>query len=175
MPRCWVPPRPSLASSISASSTASSTTSTTGEAHQFLDQLDGQARQTLLSNASVKIVGGVSYKDNQTFAREMNTDTGFLSSLSKHESSTEFCLWIKNVIPDALKLSVPFGLLESAKLLDDTGQQLLLDQNRELFCVPSPQKLAAHRNTIRQAGKQLSRCPGSRFNRNRLVLNESPT
>ena len=90
-------------------------------AHQFLDQLDGRARQTLLANASVKVVGGLSHKDNQAFASEMNTDKDFLASLQKHESGTEFGLWVKNVIPDTLRLSVPFGLLESAKLLDQSG------------------------------------------------------
>ena len=106
-------------------------------AHQFLDQLNGQTRQTLLANASVKIVGGLSHKDNQTFAKEMNTDTDFLSSLRKQESGTEFGLWVKNVIPETLRLTVPFGVLESAKLLDQSGQQALRDQNRQLYCVPA--------------------------------------
>lgn len=34
--------------------------------------------------------------------------------------------------------SVPFGLLEGAKLLDHNGQRALLDQNRELYCVKAP-------------------------------------
>lgn len=99
-------------------------------AHQFLDQLSAMTRQSLLSNASVKIVGGLSHKDNQSFAREMGTDTDFLATLLKHESSTEFGLWIKHVIPQALRLSVPFGLLESANRLDHAGEQAQLDFNR---------------------------------------------
>ena len=111
-------------------------------AHQFLDQLDGRARQTLLSNASVKLVGGLSYKDNQAFAREMGSDTDFLASLRKQASGTEFALWVKNAIPQALRLSVPFGLLESAKRLDGDGELALRAHNRDLYCVPnSPAQL----------------------------------
>ena len=102
-------------------------------AHQFQDQLNAMTRQTLLANASIKIVGGLSHKDNQAFAREMGTDTEFLSSLTKHESSTEFGLWIKHQIPQALRLKVPFGLLESAVRLDGEGKQAQLVLNRRLY------------------------------------------
>ncbi len=102
-------------------------------AHQFMDQLNPMTRQTLLANASVKIVGGMSHKDNQSLAREMGTDTDFLSSLLKHQSSTEFGLWIKHVIPQALRLTVPFGVLESATRLDQNGEQAQLDFNRKLY------------------------------------------
>ncbi len=105
-------------------------------AHQYLDQLNNNAKQALLTNASIKIVGGLSHKDNQALSREMGTDTDFLSSLRKKSSSTEFGLWIKHVIPHALRLNVPFGLLESAVRLDERGVQLQLEFNRLQYCVP---------------------------------------
>lgn len=105
-------------------------------AHQFLDQLDTKTRQNLLANASVKIVGGLSHKDNQAFAREMGTDTDFLTSLRKKERSTEFGLWVKHAIPEALRLSVPFGILSAAKRLDRDGEIAQRQQNRERYCVP---------------------------------------
>jgi hypothetical protein len=103
-------------------------------AHQFLDQLNPKARQTLLANASVKIVGGLSHKDNQSFAREMGTDVAFLESLHKQPSGTEFGLWVKNQIPHALRLSVPFGLLEHAARLDADGESHQRAVNRRLYC-----------------------------------------
>ena len=107
-------------------------------AHQYLDQLESRTKQALLANASIKIAGGLSSKDNLALAREMGTTPEFLSSLRKEDwSKTEFGLWIKHQIPEALKLNIPFGLLESAKLLDSFGAQLLLDQNRQLYCVPA--------------------------------------
>lgn len=106
-------------------------------AHQFLDQLSQGPKQNLLSNASVKIVGGLSHSDNQTFAREMDTTTDFLASLRKRESGTEFGLWIKHVIPHTLRLAVPFGPFDNEPVLDGEGQQLLKMQNRERYCVPA--------------------------------------
>ena len=104
-------------------------------AHQFLDQLNSKARKTLMVNASVKIVGGLEYADYQSFAREMNTTASFLKSLKKQESGTKFGLWIKNAIPEALSLSVPFGLLEGSKWLDYAGRHALLEQNRQRYCI----------------------------------------
>ena len=66
----------------------------------------------------------------------MGTTPDFLSALRKQSASTEFGLWIKHQIPEALQLSVPFGLLESAIRLDDGGWQAQLDQNRARYCVP---------------------------------------
>ncbi len=120
-------------------------------AHQLLDQLNAMTRQTLLANASVKIVGGLSHKDNQAFAPEMGTDKAFLALLQKKESSTEFGLWIKHVVPQALRLSVPFGLLESANRLDTSGEQAQLDNNRQRYCtqlqIPPPE-LVCHEEPI---------------------------
>ena len=105
-------------------------------AHQYLDQLDARTKQALLTNASIKLVGGLSYRDNQAFAREMGTTPDFLSSLKKEErSKTEFALWIKHQIPEAIKLTVPFGLLESAKRLDAFSTEMLLIDNRDKYCV----------------------------------------
>jgi hypothetical protein len=104
-------------------------------AHQFLDQLNPSARQTLLANASVKIVGGLSNKDNRSFASEMGTDVSFLESLRKRESGTEFGLWVKNQLPNALRLSVPFGLLEGAVRLDAEGEHYQRLVNRSNYCI----------------------------------------
>lgn len=103
-------------------------------AHQYLDQLPQQAKRSLATNASTKIVGGLEYTDQQSLAKQMNTDAEFLSSMQKHESGTVFALWIKNVIPQALKLNVPFGRLASETVLSDDGMQILLKQNRERYC-----------------------------------------
>lgn len=127
-------------------------------AHQFLDQLNPMTRQTLLANASVKIVGGLSHKDNQSFAREMGTDTEFLTSLQKHESSAEFGLWIKHVIPRALRLSVPFGLLESSNRLTRSGEQAQLDFNRQHYCAKVHSAAPEHQ-TARETHKPAETAP----------------
>lgn len=104
-------------------------------AHQYLDQLPPQARRSLATNASIKMVGGLEYTHQQSFAKQMNTSTEFLSTIQKHKSGTEFALWIKNVIPQALRLNVPFGRLASESRLTDLGMQMLLEQNRKRYCV----------------------------------------
>ena len=125
-------------------------------AHQFLDQLNSVTRQTLLANASVKIVGGLSNKDNKSFAAEMGTNVSFLESLRKKESGTEFGLWVKNHLPKALRLNVPFGVLESAVRLDADGRLRQLEANRQKYCVStqiSAPKETANVETKEQTAK----------------------
>ena len=103
-------------------------------AHQFLDQLDGRTRQALLANASIKMVGGLSHKDAQAFAREMQTSTAFLSELRKEDTHTQFGLWIKNVILKAVSLSVPFGAMAKPQKMGQAARQKQRTINRQKYC-----------------------------------------
>jgi hypothetical protein len=54
-------------------------------AHQNLDQFDQKLRATVMSSTSIKLVGGLSDKDANVFAREMRCQPEFLHGMRKFE------------------------------------------------------------------------------------------
>ena len=104
-------------------------------------------------------MGGLSNKDNKSFAAEMGTNVSFLESLRKKESGTEFGLWVKNHLPKALRLNVPFGVLESAVRLDADGQLRQLEANRQQYCVST--QIASSKETANVEPKEETAEPTS--------------
>ncbi len=103
-------------------------------AHQNLDQLSQKLRATIAASTSIKLAGGVSAKDADAYAKETNSEPEFVRSMRKRSGSTEFACWIKNVTPQAIRLSVPLGYVESLPVIDDGEYDNLIAANRARYC-----------------------------------------
>src|SRR6185312_4140334 len=66
-------------------------------AHQHLDQLSSGLRSSVAANTSIKMAGGVSDRDARALAPDMRTSAEFVSSTRKHEESTEFACYVRNM------------------------------------------------------------------------------
>jgi hypothetical protein len=75
-------------------------------------ELAGNLPPSLMTNTSIKLAGGVSDRDARVIAPEMRTRPEFLSEMTKSRTSTEFAAFVRNVTPQALKMTVPFGTAE---------------------------------------------------------------
>ena len=103
-------------------------------AHQTLDQLSPRLRSAIHSNTSLKCVGGVSAKDARALADELHTTAGFIESMKRRHGRSEFAVWLKQMTPQAIRLSVPLGFLERQPLLTEEALEEVLDANRERYC-----------------------------------------
>ena len=102
--------------------------------HQNLDQLSSALRATMMTNTSVKLVGGVSSKDARVLADEMNCKPSYLQGIRKREDETEFACWIRNILPHPLTLSVPLGAVERQETLSSEQYEALIAKNRRRYC-----------------------------------------
>jgi len=105
-------------------------------AHQNLDQLTPKLKGTIMANTSIKLAGGVSFKDAQELGREMRCDSDLLLRTKKRQETTEFACFVKNVTPQPLTITVPLGLVERLPRIDDDDYEILIDRNRERYCAP---------------------------------------
>lgn len=103
-------------------------------AHQNLDQLSPRLRSALLTNTSMKCVGGVSAKDAHTLSDELHTTAEFIDGMRRKGPKTEFAVWVKHETPHAIRLTVPLGFLERQHTLDEEDYAVLLERNRERYC-----------------------------------------
>lgn len=103
-------------------------------AHQTLDQLTPRLRSALLSNTSIKCVGGVSARDARALADELHTTPAFIESMRRRGGKTEFAVWLKQRTPQAIRLSVPLGYLERQPMLTEEAYDDLIAANRARYC-----------------------------------------
>lgn len=103
-------------------------------AHQTLDQLSPRLRSAIHSNTSLKCVGGVSAKDARALADELHTSADFIESMKRRHGRSEFAVWLKQMTPQAIRLSVPLGFLERQPLLTEEALEEVLDANRARYC-----------------------------------------
>ena len=99
-------------------------------AHQYLGQLSRNLPASLMTNTTIKLVGGVSDRDARALASEMRTSPEFLNAMTKEQDGTSFAAFVRNHTPHALKLSVPFGTAESMELMSNDSFDQLLDISR---------------------------------------------
>ncbi len=102
-------------------------------AHQDLAQLSSKLRAIFLGNTTIKIAGGVSHSDARALASDMRTTPDFLLARKKFEREgfSEFALSVRNVTPQALKVTIPFGFLEGQPKLEPHQLATLLEINRQ--------------------------------------------
>ncbi len=108
-------------------------------AHQYLGQLTGALPASLMTNTSIKLVGGVSDRDARTMAAEMRTTSDFLNGITKTKTGTSFAAFVRNHTAQALKLSVPFGTAEGREKMPEERLAILRDASRaRLSSLPEP-------------------------------------
>ena len=103
-------------------------------AHQTLDQLSPRLRSVFNTNTSMKCVGGVSAKDARALADEVRTTPEFIESMRRRGGRTEFAVWLKQMTPHAIRLSVPLGFLERQPLLTEEAFSSIMEANRARYC-----------------------------------------
>jgi hypothetical protein len=117
-------------------------------AYQSISQL-GKLKQTMLTNTSTKMVAGIEPNEADDMAASMRTSKNFLLSLRKHEKSSEFGCFIKNYTPSAVRLTIPFGVIEDAPQMSAEEHQALRQRNRERYGTSSSAN-ADHENSLSQ-------------------------
>ncbi len=106
-------------------------------AHQYLGQLPRGLPASIMTNTSIKLAGGLSDKDNREMSREMRTSPDFIASMTKEHNQTNFAAYVRNVTPQAMGLSIPFGTAESLPRMPKKSFEMLLDASRRKL---SPKK-----------------------------------
>lgn len=129
-------------------------------AHQHLDQLTTVERSTFMANASIRFVGGVSAKDARVLREEMRTTDDFILSARKREAeqTTEFVCFVKNVTPQAVKVSVPLGTVDALPRMQEAEHAALIDRNRDRYCAPLTE-LPPFPEALPRAEEPLSEAP----------------
>jgi hypothetical protein len=90
-----------------------------------------------MTSTAIKLAGGVSAKDAHAMARDMRCAPEFLQEMRKHPAHAEFACFIRNVTPCPVKLSVPFGQMESRPRMSEAEFRELLQQNARRYCAGS--------------------------------------
>jgi uncharacterized protein DUF87 len=98
--------------------------------HQYLDQLAPGLRSSIASNTSIKLAGGISDRDARSMAPDMRTTPTFLLEQRKAARSTQFACYLRNITPNALSLSVPFGAVEQHSTMSAESYRQLENENR---------------------------------------------
>jgi len=100
-------------------------------AHQYLDQLStGALKASLAANTSLKMAGGVADEDARALAPNMRCKPEFIAAQTKTEHAATFAIYVRNVTPTAVTLTVPFGTLEAQPQMSDQAYARLIASNR---------------------------------------------
>jgi len=99
-------------------------------AHQHMDQLNGGLRASIAANTSVKLAGGVAWSDARSLAPDLRTTPEFILAQEKSATASCFALFVRNLTPQAIALTVPFGCLEAAPHMTEASFALVVDANR---------------------------------------------
>ena len=99
-------------------------------AFQNLAQLDRKLQAAVFSSTAIKYAGGVSAQDAAVIAKEMNCEPEFIQQAQKNGQETQFAVFIRNRMPEAVGLAVPFGVMESWPKMAAADTEKLLAENR---------------------------------------------
>lgn len=99
-------------------------------AHQGLRQLNANLQASLMSNAAIRLAGGVSAADARALAPEMHTTPDFLIEMMKRKDATQFAAYIRNLTPRAIRLTVPFGTVEGMERMSEESFAMLREASR---------------------------------------------
>jgi hypothetical protein len=100
-------------------------------AHQYLTQLSQSILDGLHANTSIKFAGGVSDRDAHALARNMRTTPEFIESQVKGS----FAAYVRNFVPNAVSLRIPFGDLEGREQMTTEEQNAVRAQMRARYAV----------------------------------------
>ena len=93
------------------------------------DAIDPKVKAALNTNTSIKMAGAVSHDDARNLAHEMFCDADFIRSMRKGE----FATYVRELTPRAVRLKVPFGILEQAPCMSPADHQKLRERNRARY------------------------------------------
>jgi hypothetical protein len=99
-------------------------------AFQNIDQLPSNLRPVVLANTSTKLVAGITHHDARVLAPDMRQSPDWLLSMKKGEESSEFACYVRNHTQQAVKLTIPFGVVEKAPQMTDEVHKALREANR---------------------------------------------
>lgn len=103
-------------------------------ATQFVEQLPEGVRKAMYNNTAIKMAGPITYAEAVTFAREARTTPEFIRSMTNTDREyTEFAAYVRNVTPQAIKLTIPYGTLENEPRMSDAAYAALRERNRARF------------------------------------------
>lgn len=103
-------------------------------AFQALDLMPPRLRAVLLADTSMKCAGGVSARDARALADELHTTPDFIESMRRRGGRTEFAVWLKNLTPHAIPMSVPLGFVEAQPIMAEEAFAELIEANRRRYC-----------------------------------------
>lgn len=100
-------------------------------ATQLVEQMDQRVKAAVYGATAIKIAGPVSYADAQALGREMYCSGEFIRSMKAVERwHADFAVHVRGMTDHAIKLSVPFGMLENAPRMDDAARARMRELNR---------------------------------------------
>jgi len=105
--------------------------------HQNLDQASSKLRASIMSSTSIKLAGGVSAKDAQVLAQNMQTKPEVILSAKKRKKHTQFACYVRNLTEQPLLLKIPFGTLEAMPKMTEQARQQMLAANRQRVAILS--------------------------------------
>lgn len=96
-------------------------------AHQYLNQLDSNALQSIMGNTLTKFAGRISASDARALAPELHTTKEFLSSIKK----LTFALYVSNDMQNAITIKVPAGHIENRSV--NRNLDAILQRTRDKY------------------------------------------
>jgi hypothetical protein len=121
-------------------------------ATQNLSQFSQKLLASVLSSSSIKFAGGVSWHDAVALAGEMKTDPQFILSAQKGGGQTQFVMYVRNYMQEAVGFIVPLGDLERRPKMRDDEFKELLQRNREKYTAAYEPALLETSAAIVQSG-----------------------
>jgi hypothetical protein len=108
-------------------------------AHQYLSQTSSpRLSAALMSNTSIKFVGGVSPQDARALAPSMDSTPEFIRAQPKGT----FAAHIRGSTPRAVSLKVPFFEMENREAMTDVERQTVREVMRARYAVPLDQAVS---------------------------------
>jgi len=107
-------------------------------AHQYLDQLKSPAlKASIAANTSIKLAAGVADEDARALAPNMRCKPEFIAEQTKTDRAATFAIYVRNLTPTAVTLTVPFGILEAQPKMSDQAYARLIANNRARLSSPA--------------------------------------
>ncbi len=105
-------------------------------AHQSLSQLSSSLQASIMANTAIKFMGGLSYDDAKTMAKELRCTPEFLESMQKTDTHTVFANYIRNQTATPMPINVELGAVNRLPQMSDTAYHHLLTVNCNRYYLP---------------------------------------
>ena len=120
-------------------------------ATQFPEQFRDGVRSEINTNTSIKFAGPTSHQVASELHRDMRCDVDFIldmknRSRDNHPSPpywAEWACYVANTTPRAMRLSIPFGLLESLPTMSAAEHQAMRAANKSQYAQSPPNEASA--------------------------------